>query len=647
MIPAELAEALRRIRFEGAIALSEQQHLPDAERLAAELNPLIAAYAEHRGGPRLAALIARLGLQPVDELALLTALAVDLDPIFAINVCALLGAEPRRGVSSRLLSLVMRYAGDEGMELQLDRDHPLVRAGVLEVTSEPGTPKSLATWVVSPRTITHLCGSDELDPVLRRCAHELVSTAGTESGYATATLQLLERAIADREQVVVCIEGPDGVGRRTLAAVAASEHGRQIIALDASRASIDPLAFRAEIRALVHECWLRDAVPLVARVDLLGARSEHLVALRDGLLVGPTLFTAMPGTALPELDARVIRTRIDPPAANARARIWTKALGGAFGLPAELTEVVRQYSLTPGSIGRAAANARMLSRGRELVGADIRAGVAAEVAERFGELASRVTVTQTWDDLVLPDDTLDDIKAFVSRAAQTSTVYDQWGFRDKLQRGLGLAALFSGPPGTGKTMVAGLIANSLNLDLYQVDLSQVVSKWIGETEKSLARIFDAASMGHVLLLFDEADSLFAKRTEVKSSNDRYANLEVNYLLQRIESFSGVAVLTTNLDSSVDPAFKRRLAVEIPFYAPEVAERQRLWQAMLPAAAPRAADLDFAQLARGFEDLCGGNIRNAVLRAAFLAAAESSPIGQSHLMRAARSEYRAMGKVAGG
>ena len=151
-------------------------------------------------------------------------------------------------------------------------------------------------------------------------------------------------------------------------------------------------------------------------------------------------------------------------------------------------------------------------------------------------------------------------------------------------------------------------------------------------------------MGHALLLFDEADALFAKRTEVKSSNDRYANLEVNYLLQRIEAFHGVAILTTNLETSVDPAFKRRLAVEIPFYAPEVNERERMWRAMLPAAAPRGDDLNFAVLAKNFDDLCGGNIRNAVLRAAFLAAAEKVPISQSHLMRAARSEYRALGKV---
>ena len=248
------------------------------------------------------------------------------------------------------------------------------------------------------------------------------------------------------------------------------------------------------------------------------------------------------------------------------------------------------------------------------------------------------------DGTVLPDDTLDEIKIFAARAAHASRVYEDWGFRGKLQRGLGIAALFSGPPGTGKTMVAGLIARSLGLDLYLVDLAQVVSKWVGETEKQLGKIFDAASMGQALLLFDEADSLFAKRTEVKTSNDRYANLEVNYLLQRIEEFGGVAILTTNQESAVDPAFKRRLAAEIRFYPPERDERERLWRTLIPAEAPVEPRLDFYGLADGYKEMCGGHIRNAVLRAAFLAAADNEPISQDHLIRAARTEYRAMGKV---
>jgi SpoVK/Ycf46/Vps4 family AAA+-type ATPase len=207
--------------------------------------------------------------------------------------------------------------------------------------------------------------------------------------------------------------------------------------------------------------------------------------------------------------------------------------------------------------------------------------------------------------------------------------------------------MFSGPPGTGKTMVAGLIANQLGLELYQVDLSKVVSKWIGETEKQLGRLFDAAEDGHAVLLFDEADSLFGQRsTEMKGATDRYANLEVNFLLQRIENFDGIVILTTNLDASIDKAFKRRLAAHVVFQHPEEQERAQLWKRMVASdGAPLARDIDTRELARQFPKMTGANIRNAALAAAFLAAAQRrDTIDHATLVAAARSEYLSMGHV---
>jgi SpoVK/Ycf46/Vps4 family AAA+-type ATPase len=233
----------------------------------------------------------------------------------------------------------------------------------------------------------------------------------------------------------------------------------------------------------------------------------------------------------------------------------------------------------------------------------------------------------------------------VSRVRLRKQVLEDWGFHRKLAKGVGLAALFLGPPGTGKTMVAGIIAAELGLELYQIDLSRVTSKWVGETEKNLAAIFDAAEGANVMLLFDECDTLFARRSEVKSSNDKYANAEVNYLLQRIERFEGVSILTTNLDTSIDPAFKRRLAFRIQFPIPDAKEREKLWRRMLPIEAA-VEHLDFGALARDYE-LAGGNIRNAVLRAAYLAAADESPITHSHLQRSIVLEYRDAGKLAPG
>jgi SpoVK/Ycf46/Vps4 family AAA+-type ATPase len=278
-----------------------------------------------------------------------------------------------------------------------------------------------------------------------------------------------------------------------------------------------------------------------------------------------------------------------------------------------------------------------------LTGPDLHDAVRGVLDAKLTTLGTRLAWRQTWDDLVLPDDAVDDIVEFVSRVRHRRLVYETWGMARKVAKGMGLSALFSGPPGTGKTMVAGLIAQELGLDLYQIDLSKVVSKWIGETEKNLGELFDAAEAGHALLLFDEADSLFAKRTQVNTSNDRYANLEVNYLLQRLEAFTGIVILTTNHDTTIDDAFRRRLSLRIEFAMPAPPERERIWRAMLTEGPALAPDLDLASLAHRFE-MSGGYIRNAALRAAFLAANDGTPITMPHLLRAARAEYQAMGKV---
>jgi SpoVK/Ycf46/Vps4 family AAA+-type ATPase len=247
---------------------------------------------------------------------------------------------------------------------------------------------------------------------------------------------------------------------------------------------------------------------------------------------------------------------------------------------------------------------------------------------------------------VLPDDITATLHELIARVQLRSLVLDGWGLERVATTGRGVTALLQGGPGTGKTMVAGVIAKALGFDLYRVDLSQIASKWLGETEKNLAAVFDAAEEGECVLLFDEADSLFGKRTEVKSSNDRYANLEVNYLLQRLDSFSGIAILTTNFGASIDPAFRRRLSLHLQFPLPDEDLRERLWRVHLPSTAPVAGDLGLAALAAEFQ-LSGGNIRNAAVRAAYLAAASGTPITAAHLRRAVDLEYRDRGKLAPG
>jgi SpoVK/Ycf46/Vps4 family AAA+-type ATPase len=265
---------------------------------------------------------------------------------------------------------------------------------------------------------------------------------------------------------------------------------------------------------------------------------------------------------------------------------------------------------------------------------------------RIGGVANRVQKLASWSSIVLPPEVVDTIREFIGRIRHRRKVYDTWGFDRLMTTARGLSALFQGGPGTGKTMVAGIMARELGYDLYRVDLSRVLSKWIGETEKNLANVFDAVEDGQAIVLFDEADSLFSKRTDVKTSVDRYANLEVNYLLQRLDSFEGIAILTTNLGTSIDPAFKRRLSLRLSFPFPDEEMRAELWRVHLPPELPRAGEFDLAALARKHQ-LSGGYIRNAVLRAAFLAAQEEVPLTQEHLERAIKLEYREMGKLVEG
>jgi SpoVK/Ycf46/Vps4 family AAA+-type ATPase len=248
-----------------------------------------------------------------------------------------------------------------------------------------------------------------------------------------------------------------------------------------------------------------------------------------------------------------------------------------------------------------------------------------------------------WDELVLPDADLDRLREFIGRKRHASIVYDKWGLAGRIRYGKGMIGLFSGPPGTGKTMVAGVIASELSMDLYRVDLSQVISKWAGETEKQLARIFDIAERTQAVLLFDEADSLFAKRGEVEGGRDRFANLTVNYLLQRLERYPGVAILTTNKEESLDEALQRRLSLHLRLQLPEVAERRRLWRSFLPPQLPGAEELDIEWLAQRFE-LSGGSIKNAAVRAAFLAAGDGSSLDLAVVVAAVERELDDMGRV---
>ena len=637
-------QAIARAKPERAISGLEAD-LDACERTLAA--PAVGETRGHR-------LAEALGLD-ADELGLLWfAVAFAADPLLAPHALVLGGSETRRGANLALYATVADLTPQRvrALSLKIGPSHPLLRYALLEAADGDWV-ATLSPLRAPMRLCRYLAGEDTVDDVVAAAGGVVrVPDPAIITTDDARSCAVLARTLAGPVPSFIAVQGAEGVGRRTLLARAARSVDSSAVAVDIRRLATGP-AVETTLAALRRECLLRGALPVIAGIeDLIEGAPEtapRVAALQrfvdesDGHVA---LVTS--GESVPVTSTRpAVRVILPVPQASVRRAAWQAAIGKeAADLDEAIERAAVRYRMGIGGIEAAVAAARAAARARDgvLEPRDLVEGVRATIGNRFGELAQRLDVRHSWDDLVLPDDILEQIDLLTARARYAYEVLETWDFRTRMARGAGLAALLSGPPGTGKTMVAGLLARALDLDLYQVDLSKVVSKWIGETEKNLSRVLDAADAGHALLLFDEADALFARRTEVKGSNDRYANLEVTHLLQRIEAFGGVAVLTTNLESSIDPALRRRLAAHIVFPKPERSERALLWQRLLTVSAPVAPGIDFDRLARDFPDLAGGTIRNAVVSAAFMAASEGKSIGYEHLERGAWNEYRAMGRV---
>jgi SpoVK/Ycf46/Vps4 family AAA+-type ATPase len=342
--------------------------------------------------------------------------------------------------------------------------------------------------------------------------------------------------------------------------------------------------------------------------------------------------------------------RLPKAGAAVQVSMWQAALPKdaltAGVLEETLPQLAQQFDLGPQQIQQAAAAALASARLRNheqptLAGEDLWHGAKQLATQSMQQLAQQIQASYTFDDLVLPQDVMEQLREIAGQVMHRAEVYENWGFGAKLVRGRGVAALFSGPSGTGKTMAAEVLANHLGLDLYRIDLAGVISKYIGETEKNLRKVFDAAEQSGALLFFDEADALFGKRSEVRDSHDRYANIEVNYLLQRMEDYRGLAILATNMKSLLDQAFLRRLRFLVDFPFPDAAQRMRIWQQVFPPQA-RKENLDYSFLSR--LEIAGGNIRNIAINAAFLAASQKAPVRMDHVLHAARREYSKIDKL---
>ena len=582
---------------------------------------------------RLERLASAFRLDEYDLECLLVAAAPDLDVRFERLYGYLHDDITRRrasiGLVLELLGLSPLVADDRG---RFSISGRLVGPGLLDIddADRPFLTRSLR---VPDRVTEHLLGGETPTPTVAAVEVDVPAVAPEGSSRAA-------RAIAGGVPVVYLREASRTAG--LAAGVAALQTlGRTSLAADLTR--LDPQSDSQDvITELARDAGLRGAGLVAGPVDDLLERDQRALGpLRHAacpvVLVGRRAWNS---AWLNEAPAMI---ELAPPSRQVRSAMWAQIAGPDTDFDPAAATV--QYRVTPEQAARAweAAERQAIAAGHPVNSDDLRAGIRLQNAGGLDRLARRVTPRADFQDLVLPDRVMALLREIVERARHRDQVLDGWKMGGRALRGRGITALFAGESGTGKTLSAEVIAHELGLDLYTIDLSTVVDKYVGETEKNLDRIFEQAEDVNAVLFFDEADALFGKRSEVSDARDRYANVEVAYLLQRMESFDGITVLATNLRANLDAAFTRRIDVLVDFPEPEEDDRERLWAMHLPSTLPREGELDLGFLARSFE-LSGGDIRNVTLAAAYAAAANGGRVTTTDLVVATAREYRKLGRL---
>lgn len=615
----------------------------DGEGLAVEADT-----DAHQGEPRLRRLARDFGLAPLDVELLLLALLPDVDARFERLYGYLNDDVTRRrasiGLALELCGAVPSSATARG---RFAASAPLVAGGLLLVEEAAERPFLSRALRVPDRVTAHLLGDDTGDARLAGLARY----EEPDPGWRPASAERLAAAIRDGLRLAYVRERP-GAAAQALAAAALAATGAPVLRLDLDALAADPAPEEA-LAAAAREARLRGGGLVAGPVDALdptGRPGGSRLLRRLAALAVPVLLTGRTGWDPFWAERSPLLVAAEPMTVRDRSALWWAGFGARAGTPAgadlDPERELAPYLLTPDQVRRAAETAghRALLEGAAQVGPEhLRAGVRSQNGAGLEKLARRVEPAVGWVDLVLPDPVLEQLRELAMRVRHRDRVLGGWRMRPGGGRGRGVTALFAGDSGTGKTMSAEVVAADLGVELYVVDLSTVVDKYVGETEKNLERIFTEAAGVNGVLLFDEADAIFGKRSEVRDAHDRYANLESAYLLQRMESFDGVAILTSNLRANLDEAFTRRLDVIVDFPLPDEAQRRALWDRCLGPALPRAEDLDLDFCARAFE-LAGGSIRACAVTAAYLAAGADRAVTTDDLMAAVRREYGKLGRL---
>ena len=640
-----LMSALRVVRsaLDRHAARAQGKEVPDRD--AAADKALAEAEAALPAPSSLQSLCASFHLSNFERDVLLLCVGMELDSGFAEHCAAAQGDAPSASREERVRKAYPTFslalaALPEAHWSALAPSAPLRRWRLIEITGGLGL--VVAPLRIDERVLHFLAGVNSFDDRLQGLV-EAVPDAEELPPSQQAIAQDIAALISgtkpnDLLPLVQICSANEG-SSRAVAAWACRELGLRVHAFRHS----DVPGAAAEREALAR-LWEREAIlsnsALLVEADEVDAAecSRTLVPMLESLR-GIVLINRREPLRL--RNRPVFRFEIPRPSAAEQKALWRQALGEKFGkLNGHVDKVVSQFNLGPRAIKAASAELNLRAQREEELGSQLWAACRSQAQARLDDLAQRITPAAEWADLVLPHKPqLETLQAIATHVRQRTKVYETWGFAAKGTRGLGISALFAGASGTGKTMAAEVLARDLELDLYRIDLSSVVSKYIGETEKNLRRVFDAAEESGAILLFDEADALFGKRSEVKDSHDRYANIEVSYLLQRMEAYRGLAILTTNMKEALDTAFLRRIRFIVQFPFPDAAQRAKIWMRIFPKALP--VDMDPAKLSR--LNVAGGNIRNIAMNAAFLAADPTQPLNWSFLPEKVRTHPDAISR----
>jgi hypothetical protein len=573
------------------------------------------------------------GLSTFERDLLLLCAGMELDGSFA-SLCAIAQGDPQKPYPTFSLALSALNAPHWSA---LTPNAPLRRWRLIEVGG--GATLTQSPLRIDERILHCLAGVQHLDDRLAGIIELLPESSQLVSSHqrlAEQLAQTLSQAAGSEMLPTVLLCGEDVASKRAIAAEACKLLGLSLHLLQA-----DSLPSNASELGQFLRLWNREAVlcnsGLLLDCDEADVdRNASQLARLIEQINSPLIVTAQ--DRIRQRQRPLVNFDVSKPTHREQYLLWKEALG-AIGqeLPEAIDRLVGQFNLSAPTIQAACANNLRqigLEDNPQTLSDTLWEACRAQARPRMEDLAQRIDAGASWDDLVLSEMQFQTLQAVIAHVRQRVKVYERWGFASKGGRGLGISALFAGPSGTGKTTAAEVIAKELNLDLYRIDLSAVVSKYIGETEKNLRRVFDAAEGGGAILLFDEADALFGKRSDVKDSHDRHANIEVSYLLQRMEAYRGLAILTTNLKGALDSAFLRRIRFVVQFSFPDTAQRAEIWRHIFPKETPLEG-VDVNKLAK--LSVAGGNIRNIAMNAAFLAADANESVTMKHLLNAARSE----------